>query len=503
MTTPTCIIVNERDEAIQIAAVDDCQRRPGTLRRSFSVMVVDAVGAICMQQRAACKTTFPLYWSNAVCSHPRDETIPILGWVKRRCMDELGLDLTHDSVDSVELVHRVHFRAPSGVEWVEHGMDHVFEVRLTERPRLRVNPDEIRKVEWIKPQELRSWLVDDARCVSPWFRAIWRLCYDPETGARRTDMDQHGITAAMDFDAVSHANLASDHAHLTPFSYICGIEGKRIRPLMADALVELTALSQADADRIASTVQRIHNATLVADDIEDASATRRGARCAHHVFGTPLAINAPYFAIFKVLQGLSQEPLAVTHLTIEALVDLHRGQGSDIQWGEQGYCPTVEEYLRMISGKTGALFRLIARLGAAYSPNHQSDEITSIYSRLAQYFQIRDDYCNICDPAYWERKGFFEDLDEGKMSYSVIHYLRHSDKATPTGRATLRFLLGKTSPSHAEKEQAYRLLFEGGSLRYTAALLVSMRSELATRVSGSKILTSVLDRLNLVDPPLL
>ena len=141
----------------------------------------------------------------------------------------------------MELVRRPHYRAVNG----EGARTGFFHVRLAERPALAADPQEIRSIGSIRRSCGRGW---STRCLSPWFRAARLL--------RRGDgtTPPHARPSITDFDAVSHADRVSDHTHLTPYSYICGIEGKRIRPLMAHALVGLLALPQAKA------VQSIHNA---------------------------------------------------------------------------------------------------------------------------------------------------------------------------------------------------------------------------------------------------
>ena len=479
--------------------VATCHRRPGTLHRAFSVLVVDMDGYICMQQRAGCKPTFPLCWSNTVCSHPRDRTLLTEEWVRRRCNEEIGLDILPSLM---KCIGRLHYRARTGEEWEEHEMDWVYHVELDvphTEIHLTLNPDEIAAVKWVGPSELRRWMVDDRVHISPWFRAIWREFYT--TSDRWPTPVTREIVRVENLDEVSHASVESDHAILTPYSYVSGMNGKQIRPLLTKAAASILGLNEHQERIIALTIQGIHDASLVADDIEDVSTTRRGAPCAHHVFGTALSINAPYFAMFKILQRLGDEPPSVQRQTVDALVELHRGQGTDIQWCALEHCPTQEEYLRMIAGKTGALFRLIATLGCTYAGKKENSELVSLYAEMAEYFQIRDDYCNICDPESWERKGFFEDLDEGKMSYTVIHSF---ENGTAEDCASMRRLLRmRGKATETDKYKAYELLKRSHSLAYTYDYLQRTRARLVQQCAENSILNKVMERLPIMEPPIL
>ena len=421
-----------------------------------SVVMVDADGYVGMQQSSKSTSRFPLRWSGG--SVMVDEGMPRLGRVR---FEERVLDVFHVRRTRDELVSML---AP------------------------------MECVEWVRPATLREWMVDDAKHISPLFRGIWRTFYDAETGDPVPP--RHDIVHIH--DEVSHATEASDHAILTPYSYVRGMQGKAVRSMLSKAVCRLLGVSEAKQKVIASTVEGIHNASLVADDIEDASQMRRGAPCAHHVFGTALSINAPYFAMFKILQRLASEPPSITRHVVDALVELHRGQGTDIQWTSLEHCPSEEDYLRMIDGKTGALFRLIAHLGWAYSAQDQTP-LVDLCARMATFFQIRDDYCNICDPSYWERKGFFEDLDEGKRSFAVIHAFSHgSDEA----KARLRTLLGmRGDATIQDKREAYHLLEETGSLRFTWDWLVEARDELVLACASSPGMTALIASLPIRPPP--
>ena len=99
------------------------------------------------------------------------------------------------------------------------------------------------------------------------------------------------------------------------------------------------------------------------DDIQDSSKLRRGLPVAHSIYGIAQTINSANHAYFLAQEKLREldNPEAFEIFT-EELLNLHRGQGMDLYWRDALVCPTEKEYLKMISNKTGGLFRLAVKL---------------------------------------------------------------------------------------------------------------------------------------------
>lgn len=104
------------------------------------------------------------------------------------------------------------------------------------------------------------------------------------------------------------------------------------------------------------------------DDVEDNSLLRRGIPVAHSIFGTAQTINSANYVYFGALQELLKlgNPRAIQIYTDE-LCNLHRGQGMDLFWRDTLTCPSEDDYLEMVSNKTGGLFRLAVKLMQAES----------------------------------------------------------------------------------------------------------------------------------------
>lgn len=86
-------------------------------------------------------------------------------------------------------------------------------------------------------------------------------------------------------------------------------------------------------------------------------------------------------------------PAAIAEIYNQELLSLHRGQGMDLFWRDSLSTPTEEEYIDMISNKTGGLFRLIVRLMQELSAVDM--DLVPIANLLGIIFQIQDDYKNL------------------------------------------------------------------------------------------------------------
>ena len=99
-----------------------------------------------------------------------------------------------------------------------------------------------------------------------------------------------------------------------------------------------------------------------------------------------------YFLAQKELMKLDRYP-SLAQIFNEELLNLHRGQGMDLYWKDIFTIPTEEEYLLMVSNKTGGLFRLGIRLLQAVSPTNV--DLVPLADTLGLIFQIQDDYKNL------------------------------------------------------------------------------------------------------------
>jgi len=212
--------------------------------------------------------------------------------------------------------------------------------------------------------------------------------------------------------------------------------GKRWRPLLMALVAEgLGGLERALP--LTPLVELPHNASLIHDDIEDASEERRGQPAAHLVYGMDTAINSGSFLYFLPLACLSswdapaELKARVFAIWGEYMRRLHLGQSLDISWHRDfALIPRLEEYDRMCRLKTGCLPRLAAALGVLAGHGEPlGDEAAELARALGEAaeglgagFQILDDVKNLSGGVSGKRRG--DDVVEGKKSLPVLLYLR-------------------------------------------------------------------------------
>lgn len=158
------ILVDGNDTETGTLDKSACHNGDGVLHRAFSLFVFNAQGELLLQQRAAGKRLWPLYWSNSCCSHPRaGESMDYA--VARRLDQELGLRA------ELGYVYKFQYQASYGSAGSENELCSVYLGRTAEEPM--VNTSEIAAYEWIAPTALTDKLERRPDEFTPWFRMEW------------------------------------------------------------------------------------------------------------------------------------------------------------------------------------------------------------------------------------------------------------------------------------------------------------------------------------------
>lgn len=147
--------------------VAEAHTKDARLHRAFSVMLLDDLGRILVQQRAAEKTRFALRWANACCGHPTPGQT-VVDAATQRLIEEIGVQGVTLRQAGVYL-----YRAedpPTGR--VEHEYDHVLVGRVPVDPRLHPDPAEVAAVRWLAPDLLRGDLADHPDQYAPWLGGV-------------------------------------------------------------------------------------------------------------------------------------------------------------------------------------------------------------------------------------------------------------------------------------------------------------------------------------------
>ncbi len=213
--------------------------------------------------------------------------------------------------------------------------------------------------------------------------------------------------------------------------------GKQIRPLSLLLACQAAGGDWQTALPAAAGVELLHNFSLIHDDIEDNSPTRRGRRTLWQIWGIPLAINAGD-AMFALAHSAFTR-LADTGVPAERIVRamrrfdetnlrLTQGQHADMHF-ETRQDVTTAEYIEMITGKTSVLLSLCTELGALIGS--QNDETINHYRQfglnLGLAFQVIDDILGIWGDEELIGKSASSDIATRKKTLPILYGLQQSE----------------------------------------------------------------------------
>lgn len=292
------------------------------------------------------------------------------------------------------------------------------------------------------------------------------------------------------------ADAAEADAFLEPGRALMRRGGKRWRPLVTVLTCEALG-GGGRGDVLAALTEIPHNGSLIVDDIEDSSLTRRGAPAIHLEFGVDLAVNMGnlmYFlpsVVFERGDFDGETTAALVQDWLGVMRRLHLGQGYDILWhGRADLYPDRGAYLRMCRFKTGSLASLAARLGARAALAHPGGDageaaeaeraeggshsqgaageliegLGAAWEDLGTGFQILDDVQNLSSGIPGKDRG--DDIVEGKKSLPVIlHACEHPGDCGRLAELFARAAEGAPEGDWSAVNETIALLEESGAIR--------------------------------------
>lgn len=208
-------------------------------------------------------------------------------------------------------------------------------------------------------------------------------------------------------------------------NHIISSGGKRLRPLFHLISADLAGYTGNAHIEIAGIIESIHTASLLHDDVVDMADLRRGHPTANSIWGNQIVVlvgdflysNALRTAVMqknqRIMEVLSS---STTRMTEGELLQLTRTGNPDI---------TEEEYLEIISAKTGALISAACRLGAILGelPEEQEDALANFGMKIGIVFQMADDILDYMADEHALGKKLCKDLEEGKITLPLLYLL--------------------------------------------------------------------------------
>ncbi len=259
--------------------------------------------------------------------------------------------------------------------------------------------------------------------------------------------------------------------------------GKRIRPMLCVLACHAAQGDPAQAIPMAAGVELLHNFSLIHDDIEDNSPTRRGRPAVWKLWGMPQAINAgdgmftlAHLAMDRLrCRGVSCDRIMDVRETFDrACLALTHGQYLDISF-ESRERVSVDEYRHMISGKTAALIGASTAIGATLAGSPTVAQYEAFGRELGLAFQIQDDVLDLTSKGFAKKKGGFgQDVTEGKRSLMVIHTL---ETASSADKKRLIQILNMHISDQKLRNEAIQIMQKYKAIDYARTFAMNLMNE--------------------------
>jgi geranylgeranyl diphosphate synthase type I len=522
MMKEMCLVVDENDKVIDSVSKIDCHRGKGIRHRAFSVLIFDSEDRLLMQQRSIEKITFPGIWANSCCSHPLDvenengdEIEGVIHASKRKMFQELGIPEEISASWDYNHIGRFEYSCRWDDEWIEHEIDHILIVRAS--PELSINENEIMDTRWLTHEEINQMLEGENEwknsIIAPWFRMIWKHFIEPhypdmeslinsntpkiincgrlsinsksEGLELKSALGKHKIIVEKEImnsmDKIRQKRLHGAMTHL----FTGG--GKRFRAILPRLVGEATGSAHEGHYTLGSSIEIIHNFTLVHDDIMDQDPIRRGLNAVHVEYDDATAINAGDamlavgFEILADSDEISPENLKFLVQSIGEMVRrVAEGQQEDFDFEQRDYV-SEEEYIAMIAGKTSAMFETCAETGAklAGADSETVENMAEWGLKLGLCFQLMDDLIDITGDTETLGKPAGSDVVQGKKTLIAIHALDSGNDLPAFSK-----VYGKGECTDEDLAKAVEELRNNGSIDYAMDRAMRYHSEAHSILDG-------------------
>ena len=198
--------------------------------------------------------------------------------------------------------------------------------------------------------------------------------------------------------------------------------GKRMRPMLTLACARLLDYQGSRQHKLAASVEFIHTATLLHDDVVDGSGLRRGKRTANIIWGNPASVLVGDFLFSRAFELMVEDgSLRVLRILSHASAVIAEGEVNQLT--AQRRIETGEDrYLDIIFAKTAALFAAACRIAAVVAERDEAvEEALDAYGRnLGVAFQLVDDALDYASDGATMGKDAGDDFRDGKVTLPVI-----------------------------------------------------------------------------------
>jgi len=155
------VLVDDKDNEIGLEEKSAAHMYPAKLHRAFSIFILNDKGQLLIQKRNPGKNTWPGFWSNSCCSHPKPNE-PIAFAAQRRLEEELGFTC------DIEFLFKFQYMAQYDKDWGEHELDYVF--LGYHKGSVYPNPIEVDQFAFVPLRTIEDDLERNPNVYTPWLR---------------------------------------------------------------------------------------------------------------------------------------------------------------------------------------------------------------------------------------------------------------------------------------------------------------------------------------------
>lgn len=235
-------------------------------------------------------------------------------------------------------------------------------------------------------------------------------------------------------DAIEKYTFKNQPSELyDPMNYIISHGGKRLRPIMVLMASDLFCGEMEKAIKPALAIEFFHNFTLIHDDIMDKAPLRRNQPTIHTLYGINVGIlsgDALLIKSYQFFEDLESDLFKkCIKIFSETAALLCEGQQYDVNFENLANI-TFDDYIKMITCKTGALSASSFQIGAliAGASEEDADAIYNFGKHIGIAFQIMDDYLDVFGNQEQFGKKFAGDIYENKKTILYLLAFENTDK---------------------------------------------------------------------------
>ena len=257
-------------------------------------------------------------------------------------------------------------------------------------------------------------------------------------------------------------------------SYLTVSRGKMIRPILILLISKCFGVVSDDIFHLASSVELLHQGSLIHDDVVDESQKRRGRPSANYMFGNKIAVLLGDFVVSRSLQEISVIDNAKSIQSLSRLIE-GLSEGEIIQLNSLNNPDLSEDlYFDIISHKTANLFETSAELAALLSGASEQDidSFREFGHLTGLCFQIMDDILDIQDNSQ-TGKPAGHDLLEGKITLPYIYALSNSNLDWSKHIKSIRSLSATSEQLSEVKEYTV----SNGGIAYSIGKMEELRNK--------------------------